>query len=53
MTPSRSTRIASFAFAVLMTLGMLGSIDGFARIESAIGAANALLAQAAVAGARA
>ena len=53
MTNSLSTRIASFALAALMTLGMLGSIDGFAKVEAQVGAANALVAQAAHASHRA
>ena len=40
-------RIASFALAALMTLGMLGSIDGFAKAETSLGAASALMAQSA------
>ena len=47
MTKPLTTQIASFALAALMTLGMLGSIDGFAKVESRLGAANVLVAQAA------
>lgn len=47
MTRPITTQIASFALAALMTLGMLGSIDGFAQVETRLGAANALVAQAA------
>ena len=46
MTKPLTTRIASFALAVLMTLGTLGSIAGFAQAETSLGAANALVAQA-------
>jgi hypothetical protein len=46
MNQPLTTRIASFALAALMTLGMLGSIDGFAQVETRLGAANALTAQA-------
>jgi len=46
MTKTLNTQIASFALAALMTLGMLGSINGFAKAESRLGAANALMAQA-------
>ncbi len=47
MTKPLTTRIASFALAALMTLGMLGSIEGFAKVENQLGATNALMAQAA------
>ncbi len=47
MSKSLTTQIASFTLAALMTLGMLGSIAGFASVETRLGAANALLAQAA------
>jgi hypothetical protein len=47
MTKSLTTRIASFALAALMTLGMLGSINDFAKIEARQAASNALMAQAA------
>ena len=47
MTKTPTAQIASFALAVLMTLGMLGSIDGFAKAETRLGAASALVAQAA------
>ena len=46
MTQTRNTRIASFALAALMTLGMLVSFNGFATVETRLGAANALMAQA-------
>jgi hypothetical protein len=47
MTKTLTTQIASFALAALMTLGMLGSINDFAKVETRIGAANALVAQSA------
>ena len=47
MTKTLSTQIASFALAALMTLGMLGTIDSFAKVETRLGAASALMAQAA------
>ena len=47
MSKSFTTRIASFALAALMTIGMLGSINDFAKVETRLGAANALVAQAA------
>ena len=47
MTRNHTTQIASFALAALMTVGMLGSIDDFAKVETRLGAANALIAQAA------
>jgi hypothetical protein len=47
MTKSLTTQIASFALAALMTLGMLGSINDFAKVETRLGAANALMAQSA------
>ena len=47
MTKSLTTRIASFALATLMTLGMLGTIDDFAKVENQLGAISALMAQAA------
>jgi len=47
MSKSLATRIASFALAALMTVGMLGGIDDFAKVETRLGAANALIAQAA------
>ncbi len=47
MTKTLATQIASFALAALMTLGMLGSIDGFAKAETRLGAASVLVAQAA------
>ncbi len=53
MTKPLTTRIASFALAVLMTLGTLGSIAGFAQAESNPGAANVLVAQATQAARRA
>jgi len=46
MTKTLTPQIASFALAALMTLGMLGSIDGFAKVETRLGAANAFIAQA-------
>jgi hypothetical protein len=46
MNQPLTPRIASFALAALMTLGMLGSIDGFTKVETRLGAANALMAQA-------
>ena len=45
MTKSLTTRIASFALATLMTLGMLGGVNDFAKVETRLGAANALVAQ--------
>ena len=47
MTTTLTTRIASIALAALMTIGMLGSINGFARVETRLGTDNALVAQAA------
>jgi len=47
MTQTLTTQIASFALAALMTLGMLGSINDFAKVETRLGAANALMVQAA------
>jgi hypothetical protein len=47
MTKTLNTQIASFALAALMTLGMLGSINDFAKVETRLGAANALMAQSA------
>jgi len=47
MTRTFTTQIASFALAALMTLGMLGSIDGFAKAETRLGAASVLVAQSA------
>jgi hypothetical protein len=47
MTTRIAPQIASFALAVLMTLGMLASIQGFAKVEARLGAANVLVAQAA------
>ena len=47
MTKSLTTQIASFALAALMTVGMMGSIQDFAKVETRLGAANALVAQAA------
>ena len=46
MTKTFTTQIASFALATLMTLGMLGSMAGFAKAETASVAANVLVAQA-------
>jgi len=53
MTKTPTAQIASFALAALMTLGMLGSVSGFAKAESRIGAANVLVAHAAHSTARA
>ena len=53
MTTRTSSQIASFALAALMTLGMLGGIQGFAKAETRIGAVNVLVAQAAHAARRA
>ena len=47
MSKSPVTRIASFALAALMTVGMLGGINDFAKVETRLGAANALTAQVA------
>ena len=47
MSRSFATQIASFALAALMTVGMLASVNGFAKVETRLGAANALVAQAA------
>ena len=47
MSKSLFTQIASVALAALMTIGMLGSINGFAKVETRLGAANMLVAQAA------
>jgi len=47
MTKSLTTRIASFALAALMTLGMLGSVNDIAKVEYQLGATNVLMAQAA------
>ena len=47
MSRNLTTQLASFALAALMTVGMLGSIDGFAKVETRLGASNALTAQAA------
>jgi hypothetical protein len=46
MTTNLATRLASVALAVLMTAGMLGGIDGFAKAEASLGAASALAVQA-------
>lgn len=46
MTTTLTARLASIALAALMTVGMLGSINGFAQVETRLGAANALVAQA-------
>ncbi len=46
MTKHLTARIASFALATLMTLGMLGSVNDIARAEYRLGATNALMAQA-------
>jgi len=53
MTTNPTARIASIALAALMTVGMLGSIQGFAKVEADLGVANALVAQAAQPAARA
>jgi len=53
MTSNLTARIASVALAALMTVGMLGGINGFAKVEAKLGAANALVAQAAQPAARA
>jgi hypothetical protein len=45
MARTLTTQIASIALAALMTLGMLGSIDGFAKAETSLGAASAPAAQ--------
>ena len=47
MTKSLTPRIASFALAALMTLGMLGGVTDAAKIEARLAATNALMAQAA------
>ena len=47
MSKHLTARFASFALAVLMTMGMLGSIQDLANVETRLGAANALVAQAA------
>ena len=46
MTKTLTTQIASMALAALMTLGMLGSIDGFAQAETSRAAASTLVALA-------
>ena len=46
MTTTLTARAAAFALAALMTIGMLGSIDGFAKVENRLGAAGTLMAQA-------
>ncbi|HYP31367.1 MAG TPA: hypothetical protein VES00_05830 [Burkholderiaceae bacterium] len=53
MTTNLTARIASVALAALMTLGMLGGINGFAKVEARLGAANVLVAQAGQPAARA
>ncbi len=50
MTKTLTAQIVSFALAAVMTVGMLGSIQDFAKVETRLGAANALVAQAAHAG---
>jgi hypothetical protein len=50
MTSPLTPRIAAFALAALMTLGMLGSIDGFAKVETRRGAANPLVALSTIPG---
>ena len=47
MAKTLTTQIASIALAALMTLGMRGSIDGFATAETSLGAASALAVQSA------
>lgn len=47
MSKHLAARFASFALAALMTMGMLGSIQDLAKVETRLGAANALMAQAA------
>ena len=53
MSKSLTTRIASFALAALMTMAMLGGIDGFAKVETRLGAQSMLMAQTAQPAARA
>ena len=47
MSRSITTQVASFFLAVLMTAASLASGQDCAKVESRIGAANALVAQAA------
>jgi hypothetical protein len=47
MSNSITTQVASFFLAALMTVGLLGSIQDLAKVETRLGAANALVAQAA------
>jgi len=47
MSQPLAARLASLALAALMTVGMLGSIQDFAKVETRLGTANALVAQAA------
>ena len=47
MTTTLTVRAAALALAALMTVGMLGSVNDFAKVEARLGAANALVAQAA------
>ena len=49
MTKTFTAQIASFALATLMTLGMLGGIQDFAKAETRLGAASVQVAQAATA----
>ena len=46
MNKNLNARIASFALAALMTLGMLGSVNDIAKAEYQLGATSALMAQA-------
>ena len=47
MSKSITTQVASFFLAALMTVASLASIQDFAKVEARLGAANALVAQAA------
>ena len=47
MSKSITTQVASFFLAALMTVGSLASVQDCAKVESRMGAANALVAQAA------
>ena len=46
MSKSITTQVASFFLAALMTVASLASIQDCAKIETRIGTANALVAQA-------
>jgi hypothetical protein len=46
MTTTLTARAAALALAALMTVGMLGSIDDFAKVETQLNAGNVLMAQA-------